>query len=410
VTALAYAWERLPLIALFAGSYVVYRLSAATLATDAIVWWGLRKARGRATRVFFYLIAGTAALSFFLPNAVAVLAVLPVLKVLQADFADQGADPRQAATVLTLSIIYGANIGGLGSLLGSPANLLLVAALDFLTVPGREQLTFASWFAWSLPLVAVFVLAGWLVAGWLAAPRALRAICLPAPPRSCSRATRRQMAALKLGGAYLGVSVLLSLAAELGLLPGAAQQILALAALGGLVWLACVRTDGGEPALLPWRAFGQGLPLRGLAMIGLVTALALAVEASPAGELLAAAAGRLDLAGLPPVLLYLVLCLAAIFLSEPLSNTLVATLLFGLAFAAATAEGLAPLPLLVAISAASNCAFMTPIATPSSALAFGEMRGTRLRVMLGCGLVLNLFGALILSLWLPLALPLLYGR
>jgi di/tricarboxylate transporter len=192
------------------------------------------------------------------------------------------------------------------------------------------------------------------------------------------------MAALKLSGGYFGLTVVLSLASELGVLPDAAQRAAALVALGGLVWLACVRTDGGETALLPWRALVHGLPLRGLALVGAVTVLALAVEATPAADWLTGAIGRLDLAGLPPLALYLVFCLAAIFLSAPLSNTVVGTLLYAWPLPR-HGRGAERTAVLVRLGR-GHCAFMTPIAT-IGALAFGEMRGTRLTTLLGCGLV-----------------------
>jgi len=52
---------------------------------------------------------------------------------------------------------------------------------------------------------------------------------------------------------------------------------------------------------------------------------------------------------------------------------------------------------------------MTPVATPTNALAYGEMKGASLRRMLGLGMVLNVVGACILTGWLGWVLPLVYG-
>ncbi len=51
---------------------------------------------------------------------------------------------------------------------------------------------------------------------------------------------------------------------------------------------------------------------------------------------------------------------------------------------------------------------MTPVATPTNALAFGEMRGASLRAMLLLGFVLNVAGAVILTGWLSWVLPRVY--
>jgi sodium-dependent dicarboxylate transporter 2/3/5 len=51
---------------------------------------------------------------------------------------------------------------------------------------------------------------------------------------------------------------------------------------------------------------------------------------------------------------------------------------------------------------------MTPIATPTNALAYGEMRGASLRTMLGLGFVLNVAAGALLAGWLGWILPLIY--
>jgi sodium-dependent dicarboxylate transporter 2/3/5 len=71
-----------------------------------------------------------------------------------------------------VAAIYGENIGGLGSLVGSPSNLLLVGRARLLKVRDGKA-TFASWFSRSCA-GGGFAMPGWLVAAWLAAPRTMR--------------------------------------------------------------------------------------------------------------------------------------------------------------------------------------------------------------------------------------------
>jgi sodium-dependent dicarboxylate transporter 2/3/5 len=111
---------------------------------------------------------------------------------------------------------------------------------------------------------------------------------------------------------------------------------------------------------------------------------------------------------MPPGALLVLLALGVIFLTEVFSNTLVSAAFFLLAYQLAQSHGADPLPLMVTVSVASTCAFMTPIATPCNALAFGEMRGTSLGAMLGLGALLNVLGALLVALWLGAVLPLVY--
>jgi len=169
-TLLTYLWIRLPIILMFVNGFLVYRLLVVTRLTDVFVFWSLKKSRGHINRIFLFIISTAALLSFFIPNAVTVLALLPILKTIDRDLAEQDNGYR-LTTALTLSAIYGANIGGMGSLIGSPANLLLIGALDFYAVTGRELINFFSWFLWSVPLVVVFVVAAWVLVVSFAVPR-----------------------------------------------------------------------------------------------------------------------------------------------------------------------------------------------------------------------------------------------
>ena len=109
-----------------------------------------------------------------------------------------------------------------------------------------------------------------------------------------------------------------------------------------------------------------------------------------------------------PRLLFFLTILAVIFLTEMLSNTAVVAAFFTIAYYAAMGHDMNPMYLMMGVGVASTCAFMTPIATPTNALAFGEMKGASLARMLGLGFVLNVAGAVLLTGWLSWVLPLVY--
>ena len=216
----SYLWGRLPLILLFACGYLVYQLMAATRITDGFVSWALRRSGGKASRVLLYIIAASAALSSFIPNTITVLTLIPMLKRLDRDFADRGVSGM--TTVLMCSAIYGAAIGGMGSMIGSPANAVLFAALDLFEVAGRDHVTFFNWFVWSVPLVVVFVLAAWFVAAWLGLPKAARNVVVDVPGvASAAGADARQRYGARLFWLYMGYFVFEAVAREN--LPGFAE-------------------------------------------------------------------------------------------------------------------------------------------------------------------------------------------
>ena len=404
----SYLWQRLPLILLFAGGYLVYRLMAATRLTDAFVAWALRRCRGSASALLLTIIATAAALSSFIPNTITVLTLLPVLKRLDRDYAERGVTGM--TTVLMCAAIYGAAIGGMGSMIGSPANGVLIAALDFFQVAGREKINFFNWFLWSVPLVVLFVLAAWGVAAGLGLPRSARGVAVAGPEGE--RANGRQRYAGRLFWLYMGFWV--AEAVLSGALPGFAGAApwvcLGFSAL--FLYLVFVRPAPTSPfargPLLRAADLVSGVPRRGLAFVLVLGVLFAVVHWLRLDERAVVLAGSLLGGSMAPSMVFFLTVLAVIFLTEALSNTAVVAAFFTIAVAAARAHGMDPLHLMIGVSLASTCAFMTPIATPTNALAFGEMRGASLSRMFLLGLSLNLAGACILTFWLGWVLSYIY--
>jgi len=104
--------------------------------------------------VMLGIMVVTAAFSMFMSNtattAMMLAILLPLLNELPA--ADRG------RTALVLAVPFAANLGGLGTPIGSPPNAI---ALKYLT--GAHALNFGQWMAFGLPFVLVMVTAGWLL-------------------------------------------------------------------------------------------------------------------------------------------------------------------------------------------------------------------------------------------------------
>ncbi|MFW5837392.1 MAG: SLC13 family permease [Desulfovibrionaceae bacterium] len=398
--ALAYLYSRLPILLLFGGGYVLYRLMAVTGLAEVLVGTALARARGRVPVILAVVLASAGALSLLVSNTITVLALLPALKQLDQDARRAGC---ALTTALTLAAIYGANIGGMGSLIGSPANMLLLGALDYFQVPGADRVTFASWLLWALPLVVLLLAAAFAVVMLGAVPRSARTLRLPAVGRrSLDRPQRRALAAV---GVFVLFWTLEAVAREAW--PGYAPLAPVACALFSAGWLA--RIMASPPALLRFRDLLTELPRRGLLFLLLLASVLAVVRVFDLDRLAAQAVARLVEGEASVWLVYLLLTLSVILLTEVFSNTVVSTAFFAVAFAAAQAQGLNPLALMVAVSAASTCAFMTPVATPVNALAYGEMRGTSLARMLLLGLAMNLAAVLLMTVWISRAIPLVYG-
>jgi di/tricarboxylate transporter len=111
------------------------------------------------------------------------------------------------------------------------------------------------------------------------------------------------------------------------------------------------------------------------------------------------------LADLPPALVVLVVFALTSTLTEIVSNNAVAVIMTPLAIGLATALGLDPRPLVVAVMIAASCAFATPIGYQTNTLVYGP-GGYRFTDFTRVGMPLNLSMAVVVSFAIPLIWPL----
>lgn len=390
-----YIYDRLPLILLFATGYILYRVIASAGLPEFIASRAVRISQGRADYLLLSLMGVSALLSMFIPNAVTVLAMIPVIRKLDDEL-------EVMTTPLTLSIIYGANIGGMGSLIGSPANLLLIGALDLFDISGRKAITFFNWFEWALPLVVLMLLLAWMVVRF---SLPTNGIGITTTKHALSL-TPEQRSGLGVFGLFFIFWCGSSLLVELVPAYSGYESLVTL--VFGLAF--CGYVFGG--GVLRLRDLVHGIPRRGVLFLGVLGVLIAIVRMLKIDEAAACLfTDALNVMGQSGdgFGIYLITALVVILLTEFLSNTVVSTAFFAVIGQVATAYGQGPLPLMILVSVASTCAFMTPVATPCNSLAVGEMRGVSLKTMVGLGMVLNILGALLMSFWVWWIVPLVYS-
>ncbi len=421
-------------VCLFATGYLVSRLvlraDAHLVFVDRLVGWS----RGRTSRVVLGVMLAAFGLSTIVPNALTVLALIPVITRLRSWAADAaGADATQASgndrdfgTLLAMGLIYGANLGGVGSLLGSPANLYLLLNLSLFDITGRESLHFGSWLLFGLPMATTLLLAAWA----MLRVTERRAMSQRLPGWDRQRSPRGPLFASALRWTALwavGWAGLLAFALITGggraAVARATWQLLGrfdvtgldlvvmsgAAAFALLLFVRRVKTGAGRPRLLRIRDLWREVPLKGVALGLGVLLLLVVVAKSGAVKWLTSVLPHLlpTDAGLFPVAF--VLTLVTIFATEVLNNTTVSTVLFPLAAAVGSTVGADPLLLMLGVSLASTCAFMTPVATPVNALAFGGIGGVSLGRFFKNGLLMNLLSALWIAVWLTWLIPPILG-
>lgn len=117
----------------------------------------LRRASTKPTYLMLSMMAITAFLSMWMSNTAAVAIIIPIALAILNKIPDSQAGGFHKA--LILGVAYAAAIGGIGSAIGTPANIL---AMTFLSEFVGVKLTFNDWFVYGLPLVVVMVPTIWI--------------------------------------------------------------------------------------------------------------------------------------------------------------------------------------------------------------------------------------------------------
>src|SRR6056297_2587250 len=372
-----------PLILLLLGGFMLSGALAKSGAHRRLAMAMIRACSffGRKGLVLGFMLAA-ATLSMWISNTATTLLLL-ALAVLEDE------KLKSLTVPLLLGTAYAASLGGTGTPIGTPPNLIYmqVAADQF-----KVATSFPLWMSWGVPVVLLL-----LPIMFLWPTRRVEAGPLPMleVPGRWSPAEVRIMV----------VFVLVALAWITRTAPGGGwQDWLALpyandAAVALLaVVVLCMIPDGRGGRLLDWQTAGA-IPWGVLLLFaGGITIARGFIETG----LSDAVASQLTvLATLPPWLMVLCICLGVTFLTEMTSNTATTSLLMPVLAATAVAAGIRPELLMVPAAISASCAFMLPVATAPNAVIYGSGR-VSIREMAREGLVINLFGALVVTLVITL--------
>jgi sodium-dependent dicarboxylate transporter 2/3/5 len=407
--------DKIQLIFFFISGFLVSRLMIKVRLPQRLVYWFIGKKHLSLAGVLVYLIAISACLSFFIPNAITVLTLLPLLELLRQSYEASGDPSKNVPTMLALATIYGANIGGMGSITATPANGILVTYAVLNDVPGTQYLTFASWLVWGIPLVVVFVCIAAMILFICMHPAKYNRRRIQLPFDSVQTTHPFQKIAIWLTAFYFLSSLLLSL-----LLMKFPEHILSILIVSGALTLGFIfflfhftirssaRNPSGQTLLKIADCYNE-LPVKGFVFIGIAVVLAAILYALDIEVLFSSWSARLLPAGLPTLVLFFLVALTASFSTEVLSNTAVQLAFFVVALPLSKSLGFSALEALIIITLSSTCAFMSPIATGVNGLAFGGVKGVSFARMLRVGFVMNIAGALLISAWVLFIIAPLFG-
>jgi len=370
-----------PLILLLLGGFLLSRAMEHSGAHRRIAI-GMVQLFGAASprRLVLGFMVASAALSMWISNTATTLMLLPVaLAVLEAT-----SQRREVAAPLLLGIAYAASVGGMGTPIGTPPNLIFMQVYAQTT---GQAIGFTQWMGWGVPVVIVMVP---LIA--LLLTRGLRGeLDVELPVVGAWRTEERRVLAV------FGCTALAWITrsepfggwkAWLGL-PWANDASVALLA----VVLLFVIPNGRGERLLTWERAAT-IPWGVLLLFSGGICLAQGFVNSGLSELIGQ--WLAELTRIPLYALMLAICLAVTFMTETTSNTASTTLLMPVLAAAALAAGIEPELIMVPAAMSASCAFMLPVATAPNSVVYGSGLVSTAR-MAREGLALNLLGAVVIS-------------
>jgi sodium-dependent dicarboxylate transporter 2/3/5 len=339
-------------------------------------------------RLVFGFMVASAVLSMWVSNTATTLMLLPVA---YAVLESNNSTSKKLAVPLFLGIAYASSIGGLGTPIGSPPNVVFLKIYAEAT---GVNIGFGQWMLWALPVVLLMV----PLAGLWMTRNLDRGEPLLLPEVGDWRTEEVRVLVLFALTALAWITLREPAGGWSGWLnvPSANYAAVALTS----VVLMFVLPNGSGGKLLDWESASSihwGVLLLFAGGIAIAKAFAVTGISEAIGQSLSGVT-RLSIIGV-----IVIVALSVTFLTEITSNTATTTLLMPILAAASLGAGFEPAILMLPAALSASCAFMLPVATAPNAIVFGTGKMT-VEQMVREGFTLNLIGVTVITavvyLWL----------
>jgi sodium-dependent dicarboxylate transporter 2/3/5 len=416
------------LIFLFLGGFMIALAMEKWNFHKRLALWIITAMGTEPKRIVLGFMMATAFLSMWISNTASTMMMLPVAMAVvrqialdaslngERNFDSQKQIENGLGLVLMLGLAYSASIGGVGTPIGTPPNIVFAGFYKNL-FPDNPEVSFFQWMILALPIVLVFIPITWIY---------LCRFVLPFPITHVEGGESRiiQKELYGLGSMNRGekiVATIFCFTAMLWIfrrpivlgewiLPGWSNLFVnpkflhdsTIAMTMGLLLLV-VPVNGTKGLILngktewfalDWQTVQSKTPWGILILFGGGFALASGFGVSGLDKWIGS-----KLTGVsdwPLWMTVLTICLAVTFLTELTSNTATTTMILPILGMAAIAAAVDPLYFMVPATLAASFAFMLPVATPPNAIVFGS-GWVSIPKMSKAGLILNLIGAGIIT-------------
>lgn len=353
-----------PIIFLFLGGFGLAAALNAQGLDKYIAGHVIRLARGHLGTASILLFLTAAGLSMWISNTATAAMMLPLALGLLRQLPYEG--NQRTYWFVLLGVAYSANIGGIGTLVGSPPNAIAAAEVG---------LSFTDWLTFGIPTVVLSLPLMILVLYFMCRPQMSHHF--PAISRHDPLTSQQWLT--------LGV---FALTVALWLLSKPVSQVLgidkgfdSIVALNAILLLCILR-------LVNWKQIERSADWGVLLLFGGGLTLSAMLKTTGASLFLAESISAL-MAGASAPLFILVVAAFVVMLTEIASNTASSALLVPIFVGIAANMGLSTEVMAVVIAVAASCAFMLPVATPPNAIVYGSGFLPQSQMM-RVGMVLNI--------------------
>ncbi len=382
---------------LFMGGFLVSATFERCGLHRRLAYFALSRVGTEPRRIVFAVILVTAFLSMWISNTATTLMMTPIAVAIVTGLAQE-----RTAEATLLGVAYAASLGGIGTPIGTPTNLIFLGAAKEL-FPNAHTVTFAEWMLFGGAYLLLAVPLCWLIV--VVTARVPKGAAVPleslglAHPGPMSRAEKTTLALC------IATALLWMFRADIALgaihIPGWAGLFPNPKAINDATVAIAMALLAFLLGLIEWSEFKR-IPWDVLILFGGGFALAEALETSGFSKW---AGAELAFVGKwPPVLMILTVCIVVTLLSEVASNVATATAMMPIAAALATSIGAHPYFLMIPAVLAASSGFMLPVATAPNTIVYGTGY-IRTRAMARSGLFLDIAATLIITLLIFLVVP-----
>lgn len=361
-----------PLIYLFMGGFIIALAMEKTNLHRRIALNVVNLVGTKPSAIIIGFMVAAAFLSMWVSNTATAMMMLPIalsiIALVESDHAmETGQFRTNFALVMLLCLAYSCNIGGIGTLIGTPPNALMAAyMLDNYDV----EVGFAQWMLLGVPIVVVSLPVVFILLTRVVYP--VRITTIPGG----AEVIRQELRNIgKIRRQEFMVAIVFTMTASMWIfrpliepwIPNISDTGIAI--FGAILMFLIPDNVRRGTFVLSWED-AKKLPFEVLILFGGGLSLAAAITRTGLASWMGTLLSGLDWI---PIIFLLITSLAVIiFLTEVTSNTATAAAFLPILASVAIAMGQDPLLLVIPAAVGASCAFMLPVATPPNAIVYGS--------------------------------------